>query len=109
MKEPIRAKIDLASVLRATARNQASMWAWEKAVNDPASSERKEAGQCRACFYVYGRQGGSVCTQAECAMCGKVMGFGNTCLDVLCLECAKANRLCRHCGADAENKNRRKL
>ena len=55
-----------------------------------------------------GRIGGAAITNSECSLCKEDMMFSNTCVDVLCSKCALDNRLCKHCGADIELKNRNK-
>lgn len=76
--------------------------------NDPKRAERLAKQECPICFYVTGRIGGAAVTFAECAFCGTRIMSGNTNIDVMCGECAKAAGLCKHCGADIDLKNRRK-
>ena len=82
-------------------------WA-KKLISDTQRDERKEKQECVCCFFG-GRIGGSMITQVECAYCDKVLTFANTCTDVMCTDCARERRLCKHCGADIELKNRRKI
>ena len=77
-------------------------------VNDPRKDERLAEELCISCFYNKSRIGGARCTSNQCAFCDTVLHSGNTCVDVMCLDCAKKTGLCRHCGCDLELKNRRK-
>ena len=70
--------------------------------------ERHAKQLCVKC-YLADRIGGAVMTDRQCGLCGTLMHFGNTNTDVLCPACAKENLLCKHCGADIDLKNRRKL
>lgn len=64
--------------------------------------ERLKRSECRVCFYLSGRIGGAAMTSTQCGICDKVTTYGNTNTDVLCTDCAKKHKLCRHCGADVE-------
>jgi hypothetical protein len=71
---------------------------------------RQVQGECKFCFYVHNsRIGGAACTSGICGLCDEKVHSGNTCLDKLCLRCAKERGLCKHCGGDLEGKNRRKV
>ena len=108
MREPLRKKVDLCSVVRATEMNRAQLEYYGRVLNDPENEQRVAAQVCQVCHY-RGRVGGTACTSQQCAFCETVMRFGNTCTDVLCQPCAAAKRLCKHCGGDIDTKNRRKL
>lgn len=71
---------------------------------------RRAVAECQYCYVPYraNRIGGCAMTEAECGLCGTLLQFGNTCVDVLCLDCAKANQLCKHCGGDVDMKRRRR-
>lgn len=75
-------------------------------LTDPHRKERHEAQECVICFGG-SRIGGASCTTVECGLCGEDIHFGSTCVDVLCLECARKAKLCKHCGADIDLVNRR--
>lgn len=67
--------------------------------SDPDKNIRtKESHECKYCYYILSRIGGSAITTVICANCDEEMTFGNTCTDVLCYKCAKELKLCRHCG-----------
>lgn len=67
--------------------------------SDPDKKIRtKEKHECRYCYYVVSRIGVSAITTVVCANCDKEITFGNTCVDVLCDECAEELNLCKHCG-----------
>lgn len=75
---------------------------------DPRKEERLKKHECKACFYLRGRIGAAAMTRQDCGICGKEQMFGSSCTDVICPECAKANQLCRRCGADLELRTRRR-
>lgn len=75
--------------------------------NDPEQKLRQKKAECLVCYYMHRRIGGSKCTQAQCALCNKVIHSPNTDVDMLCLECARHTGLCKRCGADMELKHRR--
>jgi hypothetical protein len=78
--------------------------------NDPKKEERLAKSQCLACFYLRSRAGGSACTSLKCTVCeDNIIRSGNTCIDIVCLDCAKKYKLCSHCGADIDMKQRRKF
>jgi len=82
-------------------------WA-KRLIEDAEKDERKQKQECVVCYFSK-RVGGAMTTKVECAYCDRVMTFGNTCTDVMCIDCARKRRLCKHCGADIELKNRRKI
>lgn len=47
-------------------------------------------------------------TERQCGLCDQRQWFGNTCVDVICENCARTHNLCRHCGGDIEMKERRR-
>lgn len=77
-------------------------------IDDPERTDRLEDQQCQVCYYG-SRIGGAAITTTECGICGVEMTFGNTNVDILCERCAREKNVCKHCGADMEYKNRRKL
>lgn len=82
----------------------------EQLKTDPDKKIRLEENECMSCYYVFhSRVGGSVLTTAECGICGKEMHYGNTCVDVLCDDCAKQYELCKRCGGDINMRVRRKV
>jgi hypothetical protein len=80
----------------------------QKLQEDSDRAKRHAKAECLACFYLWGRIGGAAITTTQCGRCETEITFGNTCVDVLCLECAKRLGLCVHCGGDMELKHRRK-
>ena len=77
---------------------------------DRFRKSRLEFSECVYCYAPYGagRQGGTKTTQLECGLCSTIIHSNNTNCDVLCVECARKNCLCKHCGADVDLKVRRK-
>lgn len=73
---------------------------------DPDRKERIAQQQCVVCWKT-SRIGGAACTSRQCGLCDTTLHSGSTNIDVLCHECARRAKLCRHCGADLELKNRR--
>lgn len=101
-------KLDLETVRFRTATAVHRLRHFEMVVNDTKSAERKDALECRMCFYD-SKIGGAAMTNSNCVICDVDMTFGNTNVDALCTKCAKDHRLCKHCGADVELKNRNAL
>lgn len=76
---------------------------------DDKRKERRAAGKCRLCFYVWvSRIGGAAITTQPCGVCGKEVMYGSTATDKLCPFCAVKHQLCKQCGADVELRPRRK-
>lgn len=108
-----RVKLDLVFIERHTQ----SQKYWIEVMNsrmkiineDKEKKHRLEISECVLCYRPYGasRIGGSASTSVDCALCGKIITCGNTNIDILCLECAKHEKLCKHCGADIELKFRK--
>lgn len=111
-REP--AKIDLCSIENATCRANhyylAALERAEKMRDDADQKSRHEASECVVCYVPYGagRMGGATSTSRPCAICATILNFGNTCIDMLCVDCARENQLCKHCGGDVDLKYRRK-
>ena len=76
--------------------------------DDPEKSKRHKDQECPVCYYNKGRVGGAACTTVQCALCDEVMHYGNTCVDDLCVACAKKHNLCHHCGGDVDAVQRRR-
>lgn len=106
--KPRRKTVDLRHVQRATDLSQRQLAYYAYIIKDPALTERLKESFCQLCYYS-SRIGGCMMTSQQCGMCEKVMGFGNTCVDVLCKECALKHKLCRRCGGSVTGKQRRKL
>lgn len=105
------AKIDRCSIERANGYAKAVV---ENVVRrakdyaeDPMRNQRLDAAECVLCHYTM-RAGGTMSTERPCGICGASIRSRNTDIGVLCVECAKTNGLCKHCGADIELKSRRK-
>jgi hypothetical protein len=79
----------------------------EKLNTDPDKEKRLEAQRCLSCFYFVAIVGQAF-TDANCACCGKHERYSNTSTDLLCVECACRDNLCKHCGADINLNNDRK-
>lgn len=107
MNRPKR-RVDLCSVLDASARAAEWFQKMEKMVQDADRETRLMFQECPVCFASQ-KAGGAELTMIPCAICEKELNFGNGCVDVMCLECAREKRLCKHCGGDIEMKQRRKL
>lgn len=76
--------------------------------DDPEKENRHKQQECPVCYYYIGRIGGAAWTDAECALCSKLMHFESTCIDILCVDCAKKHGLCHHCGGDIDAKQRKR-
>lgn len=114
MRQRNRRNVDLCSILRA------SDWAKEylrrseqdlrNMTEDPQKDDRLAKMECVVCFYPFrGRIGGTMCTSSQCGICQKTIHSSNTNIDVVCLDCAKAHDLCKHCGGDIRMRTRRKF
>lgn len=71
--------------------------------DDPMKETRVEKQLCKSCFYVYNDGwAGQAFTDKNCEDCGKEMIFSTTNTDSFCIECAKKNNVCKHCGGAIE-------
>ena len=77
-----------------------------KLIQDPNKVERVKEQECQWCYY-NPRMAGQGMTQGKCFECGKDLLFSSTDKDKYCPECAKTNRVCKHCGCDINTKERR--
>lgn len=68
---------------------------------DFAKKQRQnEKALCKYCYYINNnRFGGCAMTTVACSLCEKEMNFSSTDTDRLCVDCAKENKMCSHCGA----------
>lgn len=107
--KPRQTKVDLLSVQMVSHGNRATIDVYRAAIADGKRAERINSCLCRRCYYARGRIGCHVMTDALCGLCDTIMHFGNTCVDVLCVQCATAHKLCKRCGSDIDDKNRTKL
>lgn len=101
-------QIDLCEVLRSTDLALDRMDRARMLIEDPRESDRLAAQECRPCFYS-SKAGGAACSSSDCGGCGATVRSGSTNVPRLCKDCARKLRLCRHCGADINLRNRRKL
>jgi hypothetical protein len=67
-------------------------------LNDTDRKERKQQQLCKYCKYMGSGWGLNAITEANCGRCGQVRTFGSSNVDVLCEECAKETKSCKHCG-----------
>lgn len=80
----------------------------KKLSQDSEKKERLQESLCPCCYYLRkARMGGARITHKDCAECEREMVFSSTATDLLCIDCAKENKLCLRCGADLELKERR--
>jgi hypothetical protein len=101
-------KFDLYNVLFNTSLKISYLKKLKKLVNDDDKHVRLSKHLCQICYYS-DKVGGAALTHAICACCNKEMLFSSTYTDILCEECAKNHRVCKHCISDINFKNRRKL
>lgn len=99
-----RVKLDKSFQLNARARNKSYIEkATEKLISYYADKEKKirvnSVHLCKYCYY-YGNErfGGCAITTTSCTNCEQEMVFNNTCVDILCSDCAKELKTCKHCG-----------
>ena len=67
--------------------------------DDPDKDKRLAAHRCLPCHYIV-RLAGQAFTQQPCGICLVDQTYPSTSTDVLCLPCASARELCKHCGGD---------
>lgn len=102
MNKQARPMTDLAmrSATTMSSSRVAELMKRAKSVADDSQQERRLAEQrCKACFY-FTALGGAAMTSQPCMSCGEVQLYSSTNTSVMCLPCAKAGDLCRHCGGD---------
>ena len=75
--------------------------------SDPKRKNRLKNQECKLCYYVIGRMGGAAITTTQCTICNEPMSFSNTNTDKYCKKCSKKLKLCRHCGGDIDDVNRK--
>jgi len=81
----------------------------ERLLSDPDTKARREAVECRWCFYGRNGMSGQAFTEWTCGACGEKASHPNTRVPRLCAACAKELHLCRQCCADVELRRRRTL
>ncbi|KWU26280.1 hypothetical protein AS149_25145 [Burkholderia cenocepacia] len=90
----------------AQARVDATIRRARELAEDVQREERLSRQLCRACHY-FTRFAGAAMTRQPCACCNVPQTFGSTNVDVLCMDCAQAHALCKHCGGDIEMRTER--
>jgi hypothetical protein len=75
---------------------------------DPDKRKRLVAKECIVCYYKSRGMHTNSCVSTNCKSCNKKMQFGNSDIDEICIDCAAKHKLCKHCGADFEYKERKK-
>lgn len=68
---------------------------------DSRRKARHKAQKCKVC-QSGGVLGGAALTFSRCGLCDAETQHALTDVDLLCLACAKENRLCVHCAADID-------
>lgn len=66
--------------------------------NDKSYKDRINEQECKVCTYINDGFAGQAFTDSHCGICGKKMTFPTTDTDKICIDCAKENNLCKHCG-----------
>lgn len=108
MSDLSKRKFDLCNVLTSTSWAQEYVDKCKLIVEDPDKVLRLEAQECVVCFY-NSRLGSAVVTDRPCCLCEIMLYCGSSCIDRLCKDCAEKYKLCKHCGADINLRNRRKF
>jgi hypothetical protein len=101
-------KFDLEEVRFRTTMQKSRLESFRKLLEDPDKEKRLADQECVICYYS-GKIGGAAMTDSHCGICDTTMHFGSTNVDRLCTVCAEKHKLCKHCGADMDYKNRNKL
>ena len=99
---------DLTSCINRTFANKQRLTKYAEIILDINKKERIDNQECKICFYLPS-VGGCAITTSYCSICEKELIFPNTNVDILCLGCAQEKRVCKHCGADINDKLRKKL
>ena len=92
---------------RAIAHVQALLNRAEEIRSDARKNERVSKLECKACFYGQ-KIGGAAMTYRACMCCRTRVLYSSTNTDVLCVNCAGAHGLCKHCGGDLNMRARRR-
>lgn len=80
-----------------------------RAEEDTDREERLRRHWCKACFYRSGFAMASAAgTEQPCACCAATQIYSSSNTDALCMPCAKAHRLCKHCRGDLDMRERRR-
>lgn len=112
MRELYKRKIDNACISNATyvSKSQADsiIVRARLILDDPDRSKRLDACECPVCWKI-GRVGGAKCTTVVCGMCDAELKFSSTCVDAVCVPCAKKIGICKRCCADLDLKQRKYL
>jgi hypothetical protein len=98
-------KITLEDINHRTFMQKSRLGHFTRIVMDSSEEKRLEEQECRCCFYD-SKIGGAAMTETNCSNCEKILYFESTNTDKLCEDCAKKHKLCKHCGADMEYKER---
>lgn len=69
---------------------------------DEQAERRREAVQCRSCFYLGGTMAGQAMSAWACGLCAEEHIHNNTNTPRLCTSCAQIHSLCSRCGGDLE-------
>lgn len=67
---------------------------------DPEHEKRLDAQKCVSCYYLDRRIVQQAFFTQPCGKCSEPQIYANSNTDVLCLNCACKNNLCRHCGGN---------
>jgi hypothetical protein len=70
--------------------------------NDDLKDVRLRKYECKVCTYISSNMAFQAFTNTLCRICGKEMIFSSSDTDNLCVECAKENNLCKHCGGELD-------
>jgi len=82
----------------------------DRAERDTEKPQRIAAQRCKACWYVLrgGMLAGQAFTEQPCACCLLPQTYGSTNTDALCMACAQAHSMCKHCGGDLDMRTQRR-
>jgi|GEM_PF-4085056 len=69
---------------------------------DARQDQRRDHGECRACFYLGARIAGQGFTKYRCRNCDQEQDHPNTATPRLCRTCGDERDLCVHCGGPRE-------
>lgn len=78
---------------------------------DDRRESRLKAGECKTCYYTRTTIAGQAFSQRECKTlgCNELTRHSNTDVPDFCQVCSEKYGICRRCGGDLEQKERRSL
>lgn len=70
--------------------------------NDSKEERRMIQHECKYCYYLNNRIGGSAMTNSACRCCNTQVLYSSTCVGAFCMNCAVKLNVCTHCGSEMD-------